>query len=364
LEDSENRVTVRASSRPAGTGQESFVAGLRETMTGSETADEAAIKEVCLKETWGHHYGDPDLWASAWLHRDDCSLIGIFWDTGLFARIGWADIEAAIRPFAEAKAAGTSEVILTRHSGHRIKVIGDMACATFTETLWDFSDAGRNTPMDLFELRILERHDGCWKITHLIFIPLRNIAHDRAQIRVDATGRVSHISPEMKAAMADSGLTISAGRLRAVRPQPDRELQAVIRRMHGLTGFGELGMAFLKGEFLGRVHPWEFPILLGEDERGGQRYCLVMVQDGEVFVALDTPARLGRRLQLANIVYGLSEAQLRLAREIVGGLTLPEAAEKLGISPNTARTHLTRIFEKTGVSNQAALVRCLLTVGT
>ena len=75
------------------------------------------------------------------------------------------------------------------------------------------------------------------------------------------------------------------------------------------------------------------------------------------------PARIDRRLQLANVVYGLSAAQLRLAREIVGGLALPAAAEKLGISPNTARTHLNRIFEKTGVSNQAALVRCLLTVG-
>ena len=173
----------------------------------------------------------------------------------------------------------------------------------------------------------------------------------------------AHISPAMRAALADSGLTISAGRLRAVRPKWDRELQAAIRRMHGLTAFGELGAAFIEGEVLDRADTREFPILLGEDERGGQRYCMVMVQDGEVFVALDNPARIGRRLQLANVVYGLSAAQLRLAREIVGGLALPAAAEKLGISPNTARTHLNRIFEKTGVSNQAALVRCLLTVG-
>jgi DNA-binding CsgD family transcriptional regulator len=90
---------------------------------------------------------------------------------------------------------------------------------------------------------------------------------------------------------------------------------------------------------------------------------MVTVQDGQVFVALDSPARVGRRMQLANVVYGLSAAQLRLVREIVGGLALPAVAEKLGISLNTARTHLSRIFEKTGVSNQAALVRCLLTVG-
>ena len=79
---------------------------------------------------------------------------------------------------------------------------------------------------------------------------------------------------------------------------------------------------------------------------------MVMVMDGEVFVALDDPARITRRLLLANVVYGLSEAQLRLAREIVGGLSLPAAAEKFGISPNTARTHLNRIFEKTGINNR------------
>jgi DNA-binding CsgD family transcriptional regulator len=167
----------------------------------------------------------------------------------------------------------------------------------------------------------------------------------------------------MNAALADSGLTVSAGRLRAVRPKWDRGLQAAISRMHGLTGFKELGTDFLEGEFLDRARAREFPILLGEDERGGLRYCMVMVQDGEVFVALDTPARTGRRLKLANVVYGLSAAQLRLVVEIVGGLALPAAAEKLGISLNTARTHLGRIFAKTGVNNQAALVRWLLMVG-
>jgi DNA-binding CsgD family transcriptional regulator len=338
-------------------------AGLREILNGSETADEAAIKEVCFKETWGSHYGDPELWASTWVHRGDCSLIGIFWDTGLFAKTGWSDIEADIRPAAEARAAGTSEILPFRHADHRIKVIGDMACATFTETMWHVSDVDRATPMELLEHRVLERQDGRWKITHLIFVPVRNTTHDRAHIRVDVLGRVVQISPAMKAALAGSGLTISAGRLRAVRPKWDRELQAAIARMHGLTGFGPLGTDFLEGEFAGRARAREFPILLGEDEAGRQRYCMAMVQDGEVFVALDNPARIDRRLRLANVVYGLSEAQLRLAREIVGGLALPAAADKLGISPNTARTHLNRIFEKTGVNNQAALVRCLLTVG-
>ena len=145
-----------------------------------------------------------------------------------------------------------------RHAGHRIKVIGDMACATFTETMWHVSDVDRTTPWRLLEHRVLERHDGRWKITHLIFVPVRNTAHDRAHIRVDASGRVAHVSPAMKAALADSGLTISAGRLRAVRPRWDRELQAASPADAWIDGFSELGTAFIEGEFLDRAAPASF----------------------------------------------------------------------------------------------------------
>jgi hypothetical protein len=54
---------------------------------------------------------------------------------------------------------------------------------------------------------------------------------------------------------------------------------------------------------------------------------------------------------------------LRLAREIVGGLALPATAQKPGLARTRLAPHLNRIFEKSGVNNQAALVRCLLTVG-
>ena len=38
------------------------------------------------------------------------------------------------------------------------------------------------------------------------------------------------------------------------------------------------------------------------------------------------------------------------------------AAERLSVSVNTARTQLRRIFEKTGVHNQSALVRLMLSI--
>ena len=68
------------------------------------------------------------------------------------------------------------------------------------------------------------------------------------------------------------------------------------------------------------------------------------------------------KIRAAAEIFGLSAGQSRLAVEVTNGVALPQAAAALGISVNTARTHLSRIFEKTGVSSQSALVRILLSV--
>jgi DNA-binding CsgD family transcriptional regulator len=42
---------------------------------------------------------------------------------------------------------------------------------------------------------------------------------------------------------------------------------------------------------------------------------------------------------------------------IVQGMTITEVAEGLGISAATAKTHLSRLFNKTGTQRQAELMR-------
>jgi DNA-binding CsgD family transcriptional regulator len=64
----------------------------------------------------------------------------------------------------------------------------------------------------------------------------------------------------------------------------------------------------------------------------------------------------------ANIAsrYGLSKAEAAFAIEITKGDGVRAAAERRGIAYGTARAHLLRIFEKTGVHTQAQLVRLIL----
>ncbi|SLN37405.1 helix-turn-helix transcriptional regulator [Roseisalinus antarcticus] len=58
--------------------------------------------------------------------------------------------------------------------------------------------------------------------------------------------------------------------------------------------------------------------------------------------------------------FGLTRAETRLAFEIVAGGGREAVAERLGISLSTARTHLSRVFEKTGTRRQSELVALIL----
>jgi DNA-binding CsgD family transcriptional regulator/PAS domain-containing protein len=58
-------------------------------------------------------------------------------------------------------------------------------------------------------------------------------------------------------------------------------------------------------------------------------------------------------------LYGLSGAELRVVLALGQGLGAKEAADMLGISEPTVRTHLKRIFSKTDTARQADLVRLL-----
>jgi DNA-binding CsgD family transcriptional regulator len=59
-------------------------------------------------------------------------------------------------------------------------------------------------------------------------------------------------------------------------------------------------------------------------------------------------------------LFGLTPAEIRLCIALVQGKSVEEYALETGISSNTARTHVKRIYSKTGVRRQSELVRLLL----
>jgi DNA-binding CsgD family transcriptional regulator len=64
--------------------------------------------------------------------------------------------------------------------------------------------------------------------------------------------------------------------------------------------------------------------------------------------------------EVMTSLYGLTPAEARLTAELMQGKSLDEAAAALAISIHTARSHLKRVFAKTGTRRQSELVRLLV----
>ena len=60
---------------------------------------------------------------------------------------------------------------------------------------------------------------------------------------------------------------------------------------------------------------------------------------------------------LVASAFGLTPAELRVLHAIVEVGGVPETSEKLGVAETTVKTHLYRVFSKTGASRQADLVK-------
>jgi DNA-binding CsgD family transcriptional regulator len=108
------------------------------------------------------------------------------------------------------------------------------------------------------------------------------------------------------------------------------------------------------------LHPLSalmFHLNMGGDKSGDDRFSHV------VFISNPDHGIFINRERLQEI-YGLTPAEARLAALLAEGKHLKAAAAQLGITFETARTHLKRIFSKTTAASQADLVRLLLNLTT
>jgi DNA-binding CsgD family transcriptional regulator len=177
---------------------------------------------------------------------------------------------------------------------------------------------------------------------------------------LDLKGRVLRMSAAGEAMLADrASLTVRRGRLAAVDPGAARRLDALLGAAacpdHDRRAGGAMALPVL-----GRAVPLCVTVapVRGEDETG-------LFDDGpRVLVCVTDPdARVQRPEERLRDLFGLTAAEARLALGLLAGDGLVGVAERFGVSHNTARVHLARIFEKTGVNRQSALaaltMRCV-----
>jgi DNA-binding CsgD family transcriptional regulator/PAS domain-containing protein len=98
--------------------------------------------------------------------------------------------------------------------------------------------------------------------------------------------------------------------------------------------------------------------LLPLDHGRRQRIMAPFAASAAIFVQDSVPAAALPGEAFAKL-YGLTGGELRVLLTVAQGLGAKEAADMLGIGEPTVRTHLQRIFSKTGTSKQAQLLQLL-----
>ncbi len=322
--------------------------------TDPDARDRAEILALVERETQAFLDRDFDAWAKCWSQDENTQNIFASSTFGVIVESGW---DRVARSTADV-IAGDVACDLAGFSNCNAQVtIDDNMAWVIYEQNGHYAD-GRAT--QTVETRILTRGPDGWRISYLACMIRQNGALSEAgMISLDDKGKVIWAAPETLAALTGHPVfMLSQGRLRSRRPAWDRVLQEAIRKAGKVQGFFDLQR---HAESTGA--PFGFPVILGEDDVGRTILCQIEVQNGLTNLFTDIESRLERRLAVAATVFSLSDGQSRIARHIAQGCNLKEAARAEGISINTARTHLTRLYEKTGVNSQTALVRLLLSVG-
>lgn len=222
-----------------------------------------------------------------------------------------------------------------------------MAWVTFTRRYPEVP-AHRVGPNPAHQLRILEKHDGHWKISLVGFLDPSMGQPKSAVLRLDAAGRVMWISAAAELALAEhNDLAIRGGRVHARDTKLDQRLQASIKWA------AKLERHFLPAR--GAV-----PIVIEAGEGAAAKVWWIISDGGAILLSLDNSDSSAGQIEAATAVYGLSSAQKTLAVHVVAGRSIEEIAALTKVKRSTARTHLDRIFDKTGVRDRTALVRLLL----
>jgi DNA-binding CsgD family transcriptional regulator/PAS domain-containing protein len=172
---------------------------------------------------------------------------------------------------------------------------------------------------------------------------------------VDAAGRIVHANAAGHSILQkEDYLHTVGGRLAARDSQTDQSLRDLFAAAgNGDEALGIKGIAVPLTASDGEHHVAHvLPLTSGARRNAGAPFAAVAA----LFVhkaALDTPSPP----EAIAKAYKLTPTELRVLLAIVEIGGVPEVAEALGVSPETVKTHLGRLYEKTNTHRQADLVK-------
>ncbi len=172
-------------------------------------------------------------------------------------------------------------------------------------------------------------------------------------ILVDRNLKVVHSNTRAEQILdASPGVLAMRGHVMAVDDENHAELHMLVRRAadrgesRGVAGSEMLTVADATAEH--SIVVVATPSPAGAAPPGEPLYVVLLLFDTPGYRELSAP--------VLRQLFGLTRSEARLVQSLAGGASLDEGARSLGISVNTARTHLKHIFHKTGAKRQSELI--------
>lgn len=207
-------------------------------------------------------------------------------------------------------------------------------------------------------LRVTQRLDLLTERRHVLQDVLSRLTH--AVMLVDRRGRLVFANTAAEDLIStERRLTLQQGRVSASSAAVDAALQAALARAISDVSDDQRGI-----EELVVPRDERRPLLLSvvPTTRDAAYRLDPDLRVAAMIVITDPEARPWSRLDGVIRAYGLTPAEGRILDALADGDGLDTAADRLGVTRATVKTHLNRILAKTGTTRQNQLVR--LVAGT
>jgi hypothetical protein len=136
-------------------------------MTNTHSPDQQAVMQVITAETNAFWMKDFPAWADCWLHSPTIRMMGWWARGGISITEGWDSLSSRITQLMQDNPAPQPEAAKVRREKINIRITDQMAWVTFEQYGADTGEPDMDMPGLSHETRVLEKHDGGWKLVYV-----------------------------------------------------------------------------------------------------------------------------------------------------------------------------------------------------
>lgn len=320
-----------------------------------EAVEHKLIMDLVERECTAYLCRDFDAWEKCILQDERLRRLGAMMGGIMHYAEGYASQEQIIKEmFARHPVPNIEAAAEFRRTNWSVRIGGEIAWVSFDQygprSPDPFVTAGLS-----HQVRILEKQDGDWKIVMLGHGDTSLEYYNHPVIRIDERLNILWMNESAKAELpTHPSLRKSGARLHSSRRSDTDKLRAVAAEL------GQLNIMDYRPSLTRPRGSGMRPLLLEGEGSEKDHIVWLSKQDEMLLVRFNDSQATEHQLEDAQELFALSPAQTRLAALVLEGLDMPASAKRLGVSLNTAKTHLQRLFDKTGTRSQSALVAKLL----